>query len=78
LDLQCLFLAATMDYESSSPGESHPQALTEPDVNLSTHPALIVQSRGEFRFAIARISSVLGGQRCPANEPLVDDGKQIV
>jgi hypothetical protein len=29
--------------ESSSPGESHPQALTDPDVNLSIHPALIVQ-----------------------------------
>ena len=29
--------------ESSSPGESHPQALPEPDVNLSIHPALIAQ-----------------------------------
>jgi hypothetical protein len=29
--------------ESSSPGEFHPQALPEPDVNLSIHPALIVQ-----------------------------------
>ena len=28
----------------SSPGESHPQALPEPDVNLSIHPAPIVQS----------------------------------
>jgi len=28
---------------SSSAGESHPHALTEPDVSLSTHPALIVQ-----------------------------------
>ena len=27
----------------SSPGESHPQALPEPDVNLSAHPAPIVQ-----------------------------------
>ena len=25
--------------ESSSPGEFHPQALPEPDVNLSIHPA---------------------------------------
>ena len=32
------------DYESSSPGGSRPQALTEPDVNVSAHPALIVQS----------------------------------
>jgi len=29
--------------ESNSPGEFHPQALTEPDVSLSTHPALIDQ-----------------------------------
>ena len=30
--------------KSSSAGEFHPHALTEPDVNLSIHPALIVQS----------------------------------
>ena len=30
--------------ESSSPGEFHPQALTDPDVNVSAHPALIIQS----------------------------------
>ena len=29
--------------ESSSPGEFHPQALTEPDVTVSRHPALIDQ-----------------------------------
>jgi len=29
--------------QSSSPGESHPQALTDPDMSLSTHPAPIVQ-----------------------------------
>jgi len=28
--------------ESSSPGEFHPQALTDPDVNVSAHPALII------------------------------------
>ena len=32
-----------MSPQSSSPGESHPQALTDPDVNLSVHPAPIVQ-----------------------------------
>ena len=45
-DRQCLLCfqaGATHDHESSSPGESHPQALTEPDVNLSAHPAPIVQ-----------------------------------
>ena len=29
--------------ESSSPGEFHSQALTDPDVSLSAHPAPIVQ-----------------------------------
>jgi hypothetical protein len=29
---------------SSSPGEFHPQALTETDVTVSRHPALIIQS----------------------------------
>jgi hypothetical protein len=28
---------------SSSPGEFHPQALTDPDVTVSRHPALIIQ-----------------------------------
>src|SRR6516165_2687438 len=31
------------DHWSSRPGESHPQALTEPDVSVAAHPALIVQ-----------------------------------
>ena len=30
--------------ESSSPGEFHPQALTDPDGRLSPHPALMIQS----------------------------------
>jgi len=30
--------------ESTSPGESHPQALPEPYVNLSAHTAQIIQS----------------------------------
>ena len=30
--------------ESSSPGEFHPQALTDPDVTVSRHPALIIPS----------------------------------
>ena len=30
--------------ESSSPGESHPQALPEPYVNLSAHTAHVIQS----------------------------------
>ena len=69
---------SAQDHESSSPGESHPRALTEPDVNLSTHPALIVQSQVEFRFAKARTSSALGGQYCPTSERLVEHGERNV
>src|SRR5271157_4733511 len=32
-----------VDHTVSSPGESHPQALIEPDVNLSAHPAPVIQ-----------------------------------
>ncbi len=32
------------DNQSSSLGEFHPQALTEPDVTVSRHPAPIIQS----------------------------------
>jgi len=38
------FFIDVADTEVSSPRESHPQALPEPDVNLSIHPAPIVQS----------------------------------
>src|ERR1019366_1258528 len=33
-------------HESSSPGEFHPQALSEPDVKLSPHPALPIEPHG--------------------------------
>ena len=37
---QILWFAQNLKFsESSSPGEFHPQALTESDVNLSIHPA---------------------------------------
>ncbi len=36
-------LAIDRDRESSRPGESHPEALTEPCVNLSTHTALTIR-----------------------------------
>ena len=35
--------------QSSSPVESHHQALTDPDVSLSTHPAPIVQPEAAFQ-----------------------------
>jgi hypothetical protein len=30
------------EYGSSRPGEFHPQGLTDPDMNVSAHPALTV------------------------------------
>ena len=49
-------------YGSSSPGELHPQALTEPDVNLSAHPALLVQPQNESHgFAAVMNSSLAVG-----------------
>ena len=42
-----LSFCATQNDKSSSAGEFHPHALTEPDVNLSAHPALIVQPANE-------------------------------
>ena len=67
-----------LSQKSSSPGESHPQALTEPDVNLSAHPALIVQSQDGFQFAKGRTSRVRGEQLYPASEPLVAHGVRNV
>src|SRR5262249_25705469 len=43
--------AVAEDHESSSPGEFHPQALTDPDVRLAPHPALMIQSPVESRSA---------------------------
>jgi len=39
-----MFKEEIVGAKSSSPGEFHPQALTDPDVNVSAHPALIIQS----------------------------------
>ena len=39
--------------QSSSPGEFHPQALTDPDVTVSRHPALIIKPPYKFqRFCL--------------------------
>ena len=51
LSIAMIAMIAKPDHKSSSPGESRPQALTEPDVNLSAHPALIVQSQDEFHVS---------------------------
>ena len=49
------------DRMSSRPGESHPQALTEPDMNVSAHPALTVQPLLDATSA--------SGQRAPGRRP---------
>ncbi len=56
--------------ESSSVGEFHPHALPEPDVNLSIHPALIVQPLAAFPFASGRIDWVLSKQLALTKGPL--------
>jgi hypothetical protein len=54
---------------SSSVGEFHPHALTEPDVRLSPHPALTPQHRAECPFASAQTGSDPGAKRATANAP---------
>jgi hypothetical protein len=43
----CLSCMVAQDDKVSSPGESHPQALSEPDVSLSAHPAPIIQPQAK-------------------------------
>ena len=64
--------------ESSSPGEFHPQALTEPDGNLSAHPALIAQPRDEFRVTIKRTCGVHAGPLGLTSELPAVDGNESV
>ena len=54
--------------KSSGPGEFHPQALSDPDVRLSPHPALMIQSPVEFQSAIERTDSDLVAPHDPASE----------
>ncbi len=37
-----IYLSQEKNGKSSSPGDFHPQALTETDVTVSRHPALII------------------------------------
>src|SRR5512135_2930806 len=46
-----VFFAGEAHDESSSPGEFHPQALSDPDGRLSPHPALMIPSPVESRSA---------------------------
>ena len=52
-------MTESFQHQSSSPRESHPQALTEPDLNVSAHPALIAQSQeGALSVANVEIDAV--------------------
>src|SRR5262245_56600527 len=55
--------------ESSSAGESPPRALTEPDVHLAAHPALIVQPP-PAKAASARTAPAGDGLSAAASAPL--------
>src|ERR1035438_8792234 len=57
-DPPCVFFTGKAHDESSSPGEFHPQALTEPDGKLSLHPALLAQSLSQtICLAIAQVAT---------------------
>ena len=59
LEMVCLPLTATMADESSRPGESHPEALSEPCLNLSAHTAPPMQPACEA-YANVRTGKGLG------------------
>ena len=51
---------------SSRPQELPPQALTEPDVTLSRHPALVIQPLRDQEFANGQITVDSAEQFCSA------------
>ncbi|MCL4490767.1 MAG: HD domain-containing protein [Nitrospirae bacterium] len=53
-----LLAASIHDIGVSRPGESHPQPLAEPDVNLSAHPAPIIQPSEHIPFPSEQMLSV--------------------
>jgi hypothetical protein len=55
--------------KSSSAGEFHPYALTDPDVTVSRHPALIDQPQVSIPSANRRITSARDVQSDPTSEP---------
>jgi hypothetical protein len=68
------FPAAARDHKVSSPGDSHPQALSEPDVNLSAHPAPITQPSVKSPSASGRKAEARVVRFCPASIPPSYDG----
>jgi hypothetical protein len=62
------------DHRSSSARESHPRALSDPDVNLAAHPAPIVQPQAVPPSANAQRGAAAVGQSARANAWLGVDG----
>src|SRR5262249_3823025 len=62
------------DDKSSGAGESHPHALTDPDVNLSAHPAPIVQPQAVPPSANAQRGAAAVGHSARATGSLGADG----
>jgi len=46
--------------EPSSPGEFHPQALTDPDVTVSRHPARIISPQSSSGLAYPLAPPITG------------------
>jgi MFS family permease len=63
---------------SSRPGEFHPQALTDPDVNVSAHPALIVQPSLDTAIASERRARDRARQPCESSARLAGDAASSV
>src|ERR1039457_3356832 len=63
---------------SSRPGESHPQAITDPDVNVSAHPALIVQPPLDAAIASDQTPRDRARQPCESSAQLAGDAASSV
>jgi hypothetical protein len=72
--LLCVFAGLKALHKVSSPRESHPQALAEPDVNLSAHPAPIIQPTGESPLSSEQTTRDLASRVSPASVPPSGDG----
>ena len=73
LDGISLHFGFAMYQSSSRPGEFHPQALTDPDVSVSTHPALIVQPPRRAAQANGRRALDPARKSCGSSRPPVGD-----
>ncbi len=71
-------LASAQDHKVSQRRELPPPLLSEPDVNLSAHPAPIIQPTVKSPSASEQTALVPDGQAVQANTLLSDDGDKTV